>query len=298
MVAVKTVPIALGTANVELHAIGRLEALRTQDVLSPITGRVTSIKVLEGESVRSGEVIASIETRESKAALDGARILLSRAKSVSDRISAERAVALAESTRTRVEITAPFNGVISVRQATEGQVLSEGTSLLTVVDLNTLVFMADVQEGELSQIRIGQKSSVHLSALPDTTFETTVDAINPQSNPESQAVEVRLTFLESVAPVLKSGMTGTADIVIDTHPDALLVPKSAVLRNDETLRHSVVIVGPDSLSHTVQVEMGVQTDSTAEVASQQLKPGMQVIVEGQYALVDSTKVSATPQGMQ
>ncbi|HEY3296682.1 MAG TPA: efflux RND transporter periplasmic adaptor subunit [bacterium] len=294
VVAVKTVPVITGVANMEVHAAGRTDALRKQDLLAAVGGRLASLKVQDGEAVKAGQTLAWIEPRESRAAVEGARALLSRARTEAERAEAERMVALAESTQTRVAVKAPFSGAVAARTATEGQTLSEGNALLTLVDLSTLVFVADIPARELARVRIGQKARVHIEALPEVGYDATVDAINPQSDSASQSIRVRLHLTSQGSPLLKAGMAGTADIVIGMHPDALLVPKSAVLRNDETNQHSIVIVGPDSLSHTLPIDLGATSDSLDEVMSDRLKPGMPVVVEGQYALADSTKVSATP----
>jgi RND family efflux transporter MFP subunit len=298
VVAVKIVPIMAAAADVEVHATGQLEALRKEDVIAPVAGRLTSLKVLEGEFVKAGDVLAVIEPRESQAAIEGARALLSRAKTDSARAEAERVMALADLAKTQVKVTAPFNGIVAARSANEGQLLTDGSSFLTLVDLSTLVFMADVRERDLPRIIIGEKARIRLEALPGSSLNATVDAINPQSNAESQSVKVRLGLAVHPSALLKTGMAGLAAIVVGTHPDALLVPRKAVLRNDETDQHSVVIIGQDSLSHTIPVELGVQSDSLDEVVSNRLKAGMSVVVEGQYALPDSTRVTATSEGSQ
>jgi RND family efflux transporter MFP subunit len=295
VVAVKTVLVVTGEAKLQVHATGRTEALRKQDILSPIAGRLMSLKVLEGEAVKAGEILAAIQPRESQAALEGARALLQVAKTDADRAEAERMVSLAESTQTRVLVRSPFDGVVSFRAATEGQILAENSPLLTLLDPGTLVFMADVPLKELSHVRSGEPGRIRLEALPDSELLASVDAVNPQSETESQSVKVRLRFVSGNISRLKSGMAGAASIIIGSHPHALLVPKSAVLRNDETNQHSVVVVGPDSLSRTLIVTLGVTSDSLDEVISPDLKPGMAIVVQGQYALADSTRVTATPQ---
>ena len=85
-------------------------------------------------------------------------------------------------------------------------------------------------------------------------------------------------------------MGGTAGIITGIHKNALLVPRSAVLRDDEKKSTSVVIVTPDSLALSVPVDAGAATDSIVEVRSDVLKKGMMVITEGNYAIADSTRV--------
>ena len=293
VVAVKTVPVTVGTANIEVQALGKTEALRKQDIVSPIAGKLISLSVKEGDRVKAGDMLGVIQTKESQAALDGARALLRAAKTDNEKLEAERMMALAESSQALVRVTSPFDGVVSSREATEGQILSENTILLTLVDLNTIVFIGDVYLRDLGTVKLGQESRIHLESVPETDYAAVVDAINPQSEPESQSVRVRFGFVPfpSKNPPLRTGMAGTARIIVSAHEGAMMLPGTALLRNDETNSYSVVIVGTDSLSHTVPVEVGSASDSLLEVISDHLKPGMRVVVEGQFGLADSTRVT-------
>lgn len=85
-------------------------------------------------------------------------------------------------------------------------------------------------------------------------------------------------------------MTGVCRIFTGVHHNVLIVPKTALLRNDETETYSVVVVQPDSVARIIPVTLGVLADSLAEVAGTGLVPGMPVVVEGNYALPDSTRV--------
>jgi multidrug efflux pump subunit AcrA (membrane-fusion protein) len=291
VVSVRTAPVIRGTVRVDVEATGKTDALRQAEISSPIAGTITSLKVLDGESVTAGDVLAVVQSREVQAALEGARALLARARTDADRAEALRTLALAESTQTQVQIRAPFSGVISSRTAAVGQVIAENAPFLTLVDLATMDFLADVPLKDLASIKSGQECEIRLDALPETRLAATVDAINPATESESQSVKVRMGFLSDNTSYLKTGMAGTARIAVGVHEGAMLVPKTALLRNDETNTYSVVVAGSDSLSHTVAVEIGAASDSLQEVVSEHLATGMQVITDGQYGLADSTRVT-------
>jgi multidrug efflux pump subunit AcrA (membrane-fusion protein) len=120
-----------------------------------------------------------------------------------------------------------------------------------------------------------------------------VSAIEPAADPQSQSVRARITFAElgsSERSALKTDMFGTARIVVGVHRGVLLIPRSALLRNDETNETSLVIVTPDSLAVTIPVSVAAATDSLVEVAGGGLSEGQLVITEGNYGLPDSTRV--------
>ena len=85
-------------------------------------------------------------------------------------------------------------------------------------------------------------------------------------------------------------MFGDAEIVLKRHSAALLVPDGAVLRDDETGQHTVVEAVGDSLGVVRTVEIGVETPDTVEIRGAGLRPGMHIVVEGQYGLPDSTSI--------
>jgi multidrug efflux pump subunit AcrA (membrane-fusion protein) len=86
-------------------------------------------------------------------------------------------------------------------------------------------------------------------------------------------------------------MIGTARIVTGLHKGVFIVPKSAVLRNDETNAYSIVTFTADSLACSLPVEIMGMTDSTVAITNHGLKDGMSIITEGNYALADSTRIT-------
>ena len=236
-----------------------------------------------------------VSTKESQSAITGAEALVRGAATPEQQAEARRALALAQSSQGTVELRAKFNGIVATRSVSEGELVGENGELFMLVDLATLVFVADVPLASLPSIHPGQVAAVRFAALPDRAFRGAVEAASPQSDPQSQTVKVRLRFSSGGGQfVLKTDMMGSAAIVTGVHRRALIVPRSAILRDDENNTSSVVTVGADSLARSVQVTVGATTDSTAEITGGALKEGMTVVTEGNYALADSTRVTAAP----
>ncbi len=170
--------------------------------------------------------------------------------------------------------------------------------MLTLIDLSTIDFVADVSLRDLPSIHTGQICTVDFQSLPGYRFPARVDAIYPQTNEQSQTIDVRLKFAArstGQSRLLRTDMAGTAAIIVGRHKDILMVPGPALLRNDETGEQTVVTVTADSLAHLVAVRVGATTDSLAEVAADGLHEGMQVVIEGNYSLPESTKVAVVLQ---
>jgi len=294
VVAVKTVSVARGDLETVVTATGNTDALRKEKIVAPIAGTLLSLKVLEGTPVRPGDVVAVIQPKETRAAITGAEVLLRAARTDAERAEAARAMQLARAAQNNCVVRSAAGGIVATRSATEGELVAENADLMTLVDLSTLIFVADVPVRDVAQVRPGEKAAVSFQALPGELFGAKVDAVNPRSDPQSQAVRVRIGFTGPEGQrkrLLMSDMGGVARIVTGKRPGVLIVPKSALLRNDETDTYTIVVATADSLARVLPVEVGARTDSTVEVAGRGLLPGMRVVVEGNYALADSTRIA-------
>jgi multidrug efflux pump subunit AcrA (membrane-fusion protein) len=294
IVAVKATPLRRGDMEIAVQATGKVDALRKQKLFSPVAGRVTSVLALEGASVQAGDVLAVIQTKESQAAIAGAEALVRSAKTSEQKAEAQRALDLAKSTENSVSIRASVNGSVSTRSISEGEFVAENAELFTVIDLSTLMFMSDVPARDLPSLTVGQRCSIFLQALGGRRLPAVLEAINPQSDVMSQTVKVRLKFSPmdpGVRKLLKTDMIGDVRIITGMHRGVFIVPKAALLRNDESNSYTIVTFSRDSLSISVPVEVKGMTDSTVAIGNHSLKEGMSVITEGSYALADSTRIT-------
>jgi multidrug efflux pump subunit AcrA (membrane-fusion protein) len=281
-------------AIVIVDAIGKTDALRKEKSYAPIAGRIVTLKALEGTEVKKGDVLAIIQTKESEATVLGAESMLKSAVTPQQKSEAEHTLELARSTQNSVNVCAKFDGVVSSRSVSEGELVAENAELFTIVDLSTIDFLADVPLRDVSAIRSGEHASVSFQSLPAKLFPAIVDAINPQTDIQSQTVKVRLRFSISnnvLLSLLRTEMIGMAQITTGVRRHALFIPKAALLRNDEDNSYSVVMITADSLAKIIPVVVGTIDDTSAEIRSEQIRAGMMIVTEGNYALTDSTRLT-------
>ena len=281
-----------------VSAPGRTEALRREKVVSPVTGRIVSLKVLEGSFVRAGDVLVTLRTREAQAALEGAEALLRTASTEAQRAEAARARTLADSLQGQVLVRASLSGIVATRSVAEGELVAEQAELLTLIDPETIIFVADVPTAKISGVKAGLSARVRLTQLSEGALGAAVDAVSPEADAQSQSVRVRLRFLGLSGDerrAMKSNLAGTVLIGTETRHDVFVVGRSSLLHDDESDAFSVVVMSADSLARIIPVTIGAQTDSVVEIRSPLLREGQQVITRGQYALADSTRVTVEPQ---
>jgi RND family efflux transporter MFP subunit len=294
IVIVKVGTVSERNAIVNVDAMGKTDALRKEKTYAPITGRIVALKVSEGTEVKTGDVLAIIQTKESEATILGAKSMLNSAVTTEQKSEAERILNLAQSTQNSVHVLAKFDGIVSTRSVSEGELVAENSELFTIVDLSTIDFLADVPLRDVSSIRRGARASVSFQSLPEKLFPAIVDAVNPQTDIQSQTVKVRLRFSNSnnsIRSLLRTEMIGSAQITTGIRRHALFIPKAALLRNDEDNSYSVIMITADSLAKTIPVIIGTSDEYVTEIRSDQVRSGMMIVTEGNYALTDSTRLS-------
>jgi multidrug efflux pump subunit AcrA (membrane-fusion protein) len=291
-VPVVVAAVSIGDASVAIHAVGKTDALRKQKVYSPIAGIVTALHIQEGSFVRSGETVGIIRSKEAQSAIAGAEVLLRSATTDRQKQEAQHALELAKRSDNVAVLKVPFDGYVAQRVVSESEIVAENAEIATLIDLSTVVVVAQVPMQDIGSVKLGQKALVEFSSINGRTFNARVDAISPQAMIESQTVPVRLRFTweKSLKTSIRTEMIASVGIVTGKRSNALFVPKQALIRNDETGQFSVFTMTSDSIARKIEVEVGVQLDSTVEIRSGQLKAGMPVIVEGSYGLADSTHV--------
>lgn len=110
----------------------------------------------------------------------------------------------AKATLDKTEVRAPFDGVVVLKDAEVGEVVSPNSqggssargSVATLIDFDSLEVQVDVPETTLPIVRIGAPANVYLDAFPTRPYEGTVDRIWPTADRQKATVEVRVVFRE------------------------------------------------------------------------------------------------------
>ncbi|MEJ2186041.1 MAG: efflux RND transporter periplasmic adaptor subunit [Gemmatimonadota bacterium] len=293
-VPVRADTVALENLDVVVTAPGRTEALRQDRVRAPFPARLVSLRVTDGDRVTAGEVVAEVESKNSEAALRGAREMLASARTAQDSADAHRAVALARLGLVRQALRAPAAGVVLSHAAEAGDYVNEGEVLVTIAEAGAVFFDAQVSQSEVAKVRPGQHATIDMPAAGGPV-KAVVHGVLPSASSENLSAPVRLDF-QSGHPGLSVGLFGTAHIVVAQRTDAAVVPASSVLRDDVTGVSRIAEVRPDGTAHWVVVQTGVQQGDRVEILSPELAPGTRVITDGQVGLPEGVPVQVERPG--
>jgi len=290
-VPVQTAPAAVATLDRTVDAPGRTVALVQQKVRAPFAGTLVSLGVIDGDRVRRGSVVGSVISRDSEAALAGAREMEREAKTPAEQEDARRALALAERNTVHASLHAPVDGVVLAHAAAAGDRVTEDQEILTLADSGALVFVADVSQSALAQIRPGQAASVALGGQSRPTSGVVHDVL-PQANAADFTAPVRIDLTGRGVPSAV-GLFGTAHIVVAQKVNAVVVPDAALLRDDVSGKSRIALV-ENGHARWRDAVAGIRGSAGTELLEPALRPGDLVIVAGQVGLPDGAAVAASP----
>lgn len=293
-------------------AVGTVEANERVEIKPEVSGLIESVDFVEGQRVRQGEKLFQLDSGKERASLaqaeaeeELARANLSRAqtligtKAISrqevDQLQSEVAVKAA---LTRLEkerliertIVAPFDGVVGTRLVSPGQYVTAGTALATLVDDSRLKVRFRIPERQLGMVRVGQPGRLRVSAYRDQAFRGEIDLIDPEVDPATRTLEVRL-IIPNEDGRLKPGMFANVDVVAGVRENAVVVPESAIV---PSLNDFSVFAVEDGVAKLRPVTLGVRLPGKAEIL-EGLTPEQPIVISGTQKLVDGMKVvAATP----
>src|SRR5471032_455286 len=302
-----------------LPLTGSLRAVTQAAVKAKVAGSALDVRAREGDTVKAGQVLASIDARDyaaraeqsrgqmaamagqldiAKQTLENNRVLVEKgfiSKNAFDTAQSQYAIAAANLAAARAALAssnlsvadtivrAPFSGQIASRSIEPGERVAVDSKLFDVVDLTQLELEAPVPVGEIGRVRIGQPVSIRFDGI-DTPVVAAVTRINPAAQPGSRSIMIYIQVPNPIA-TLRVGMFGTGSVTVGSTPNALVVPASAVRTDGAS--HSVYALSGGKL-----VEVPVTTAATgdAEGASwtqlvdPPLKEGQQVVKNNLGAL--------------
>ncbi|RMF94199.1 MAG: efflux RND transporter periplasmic adaptor subunit [Nitrospinota bacterium] len=198
---------------------------------------------------------------------------------------AEAELELARTRLGHARITAPIDGMVSKRHIDPGDFATPSSPLLTLMNLDRVKIAGHVSERHLQLLHPGQQAEVRVDAYPAERFTGSLFRIGPTMDPVTRTVPVEI-HMENPYHRLKPGMFARVELVVETFPDVLFIPRVALLPAGQGTR---VFVYHDGKVESRTIRTGYQTDELVVVLDH-LQEGEQVIVKGQERLKDGMQV--------
>jgi multidrug efflux pump subunit AcrA (membrane-fusion protein) len=203
--------------------------------------------------------------------------------------AAQQRVATLDAQLSYATIRAPITGVVTDQFQYQGEFAASGGKLVNIADISEVIVKAPFADTVAAQLKVGDVARV----LPtDTTGEEMtgkVTLISRSSDPLNRSVEVWVTLGNGAGRLRANGAAQVTAATL-TKTDAIVVPASAVtLDASNGNQGTVMVVDTANVAHDTKVTVGIRTADKIEIVSG-LLGGETVVIEGNYALPDGTKV--------
>ena len=291
--------VPVRTAQVEersfadaVEAPGQWRSSGDVSLPAPFPAVVESLEPKLGDLVVAGDTLGMLVTRESRAALRGAEMLLREAHDPAARAEAEHAAALAQRDLVRVPLVAPRAGVVTKRDVEPGAEVGDGAEVLAITPRENIVFEARLPAAATQLVHAGQVATVRATGEPPR--EVRVTRVLPAASAADQATLVWLKPADGSSGTPLLDRFGTAVMTTSGARRSAAVPAAAVVENDLDGSARVVVVGADSMATWTPVSLGATADGWRELVGATLAPGALVVVEGQRGLPDRARVKPGP----
>jgi len=294
---VKAVAARLAPAVDEANAVGTLRADESVVIRPEIAGRIAEIRFDEGQNVKKGALLATLDSAEvraqlasaqAQATLDASRLeraedlhkknfisrqALDEAHSNNARSQASRQEAQAKVAKS--EIRAPFSGVAGLRQVSQGAYVAAGTDIARLEKIDQLKLDFRVPEIYLAKLKTSQQVKVQVDAYQDESFAGTIYAIEPALDEATRTVLIRARIANADLK-LRPGMFGRVQLQLALRENAVWVPEQAIVPKGQDAFVFRVANGKVAL---VKVQTGARKVGEVEIRNG-ISAGDMVVTEG------------------
>lgn len=300
--SVKLVPLSKA-----ITAVGSLRSDETVIVRPEVSGRIAEIGFREGQQIAKGTTLIRLDQSIQRAELLQADANLALAKSRIERARdlhgkgfissqardeaesnykvAQAAYELSAARLTKLEIRAPFGGVVGLRMVSVGDYVREGQDIVNLEAIELLKVDFRVPEIFLKEISVGQPLQLTLDAIPNKIYAGQVVAINPLLDANGRSVVVR-AGVKNTGATLRPGMFARVSLLSSQVQNGLTIPEQALIPvGDDVFLYKIA----DGRALRTKVEIGQRTTGFAEIV-RGLAAGDVVVIAGQPKLRDGAAV--------
>lgn len=318
-VPVEVVAVHQGTLSKSINGIGRVVSRKQVDLTATMAGQLMKVSVEEGQPVKKGDVLATLDDREAVIGIKRAEAQLASAKeevSYTQRSldemqlsrdsnsnfqdnSLQTALRAAKNKQTlaaaelrasrlaleRLNVIAPFSGVVTQSFAVEGLWVQPPAPIFTLADMTQKEVAIRVDPVDGRDINTGQEVTLSSSAFPALEWKEQIIRLAPAATNGTQQDLTVYTSLGRNAPPVDYGAIVEAKIVTESNTNAIKLPFEAISKKDGDtvvalvengkVRYQPVTLGLQALTE-VEVTKGLSIGQQVILPRKELKEGMRV----------------------
>lgn len=182
-------------------------------------------------------------------------------------------------------IRSPVTGFVGQRFLDAGGFASTGSPVFSVVDIRLVRLVANLVERDLRRVRTGTPAAVEVDAFPGETFSGRVARVAPVFDPQTRTAQMEIEVPNPTGR-LKPGMYARVSLRVAQKPDAIAVPRNAIVERPG--ERGVFVVDGQTARYR-RVDVGIQAPDKVEIVAG-VREGERVVTTGSAALRDGDRV--------
>lgn len=305
--SVEVQPIKSQPFKHTINVHGVVEASKNILANPEVAGIITSIKVADGEKVKKGQVIATIDAsviqnniEEVKKGLEFATTIYEKQKSLNDKgvgtevqfleaknrkESLEKTLATLQSQLDKYIVRAPITGYVEDVMPKVGEMASPQMPIAQLVNLEKVFVECEISEALLGKVNEDDEVVVNFKSL-NKIVKGKIVQTGQYIHPQNRTFKIKID-LEEQNHLFKPNLLAVVEITDYTSDTAIVVPSTAI---QSDMKGDFVYVNEKGLASKKYVNVGVISKSNTEIIVG-LKPGDFIIVKGQKGLVEGEKLN-------
>jgi RND family efflux transporter MFP subunit len=326
---VEVAPLELRQVSYTVMAPGSIEAFQQVQITARVGGAVDRVAFVEGQQVKQGDTLATIETDRYQVAVDQAKATLARAQATeqaaeaelarrqgavadhpglvageeiatyqtnvattkADVSSAEQAVRVAQLNLRDAFVRSPIAGVVQSRTVQTGQYLQPGAVLATLVQRDPLLLRFGVTEQDAPRVKTGMTANMVLREST-RTYQAKIILVADAADPTTRLVPVTAQVDDTEHKYwLRPGAFCEVNVPIGDARPAIVVPSLAV--QPTATGNIVYTVDDKNVAHVKNVQLGMYTPDGAVEITTGLAVGDLLVVQGFEALTEGAPVKVS-----
>ncbi|WP_020399207.1 efflux RND transporter periplasmic adaptor subunit [Kordiimonas gwangyangensis] len=299
-VTVVSTPVETREFSDVVEALGTARARESVTLTARVSDTVSKVQFEDGQVVKRGDVLIKLEDDEERAQLSEAEANLKEAERSFERIKnlvkqGNASTAALDTEQRRLDearyrlqaakarlddqrIVAPFDGLLGLRQVSEGSLVTSNQPITTIDAIDTIKLDFSVPERFIATLKPGQAVEAKVSAYPDRVFSGKITTIDSRIDPVTRSVIVRAE-VPNEDRLLRPGLLMTVQ-VLSRSWEGLSVPEQAIV---PSAGHQYVFVMQGDEAKRREVQLGLRRPGYVEVV-EGLELGDRVVVEGTLRL--------------
>jgi RND family efflux transporter MFP subunit len=279
----------------EITLAGSIDSANKAELRFPVGGKLNWLGVKVGDSVKKWQAVASLDksdlqkqyqklmndyltnrwnfedtqdkyktTKENYLVTDDIKRILERTNfSLSNAVLDVEIKNIALQNATLIS---PINGIVTgIDQSNSGVNILPSSFAINVIDPQSLFFRSEIDQEEVTKVKIGQATTVHLDSFPDAQIDSNITyiAFTPIPGQTSTVYEIRFALpLQNSDLIYRLGMDGDAAILLSENQNVLTLPLEAVYEENGQ-KYVLAQVNNQTVKKTIQT--GIETDTLVEI---------------------------------